>query len=205
MKSETFRTEGTAMADMTDDERRHAEMKMRHERAHRMRQRLVKQQETEMNDDEWVRIAKRIAAGQETRICKRQWHEQIVKRAADDRRENETPEQSYSRFLCETSDGAALYQAYRLAPQGDEAEPARTVTPTMPAPTPSYERLMGKAEELRKSDPKELRQGLRGSRESRSCRGSEARAHRAIRFERPPRRAPAGATVTLSPPFALAE
>jgi hypothetical protein len=154
MKSETFRTEGTAMADMTDDERRHAEMKMRHERAHRMRQRLVKQQETEMNDDEWVRIAKRIAAGQETRICKRQWHEQIVKRAADDRRENETPEQRYSRFLCETSDGAALYQAYRLAPQGDEAEPARTVTPTMPAPTPSYERLMGKAEELRKSDPK---------------------------------------------------
>jgi hypothetical protein len=173
-----------------------------------VRQRLVKQQETEMNDDEWVRIAKRIAAGQETRICKRQWHEQIVKRAADDRRENETPEQSYSRFLCETSDGAALYQAYRLAPQGDEAEPARTVTPTMPAPTPSYERLMGKAEELRKSDPK-LTEAQSFAKvyeaESRSCRGSEARAHRAIRFERPPRRAPAGATVTLSPPFALAE
>jgi hypothetical protein len=108
-----------------------------------MRQRLVKQQETEMNDDEWVRIAKRIAAGQETRICKRQWHEQIVKRAADDRRENETPEQSYSRFLCETSDGAALYQAYRLAPRG-QAEPARGDADDACADA-VYERLMGKA------------------------------------------------------------
>ena len=126
-------------------------MKMQHERAQRMRGRLHKQGEDDM--DEMIAIAKRVAHGAPTRITKAQWHAEITKRAAAYRDVNETPEQAYTRFLTETADGNALYQAYKLAPQDEQAEPV-AVTPPTPTPTRSYERLTAKANELRKAEPK---------------------------------------------------
>jgi hypothetical protein len=144
-------TEDPALCDMSDHERKVAEMKMQHERAQRMRGRLHKQGEDDM--DEMIAIAKRVAHGAPTRITKAQWHAEITKRAAAYRDVNETPEQAYTRFLTETADGNALYQAYKLAPQDEQAEPV-AVTPPTPTPTRSYERLTAKANELRKAEPK---------------------------------------------------
>ena len=110
------------MADTTD-ERRHAEMKMRHERAHRMRQRLVKQQETEMNDDEWVRIAKRSRQVRNENLAGGNGMNKSSRGRRMTAAKNRNSERSYSRFLRETSDGAALYQAYRLAPKGTKPSP----------------------------------------------------------------------------------
>jgi hypothetical protein len=108
--------------------------------------------ETEMLHDP-IEVAKRVTAGAPTRITKKEWHDEINKRAQAERRSGESPEQAYSRFLTETGDGRTLYQAFKRAPQGPQAETAAPAAKNTPEPTPSYRRLMAKAEALREAEP----------------------------------------------------
>jgi hypothetical protein len=108
--------------------------------------------ETEMLHDP-IEVAKRVIAGAPTRITKSGWYAEISARAEADRGEGESEAQAFTRYITKHEDGRTLYQAYKRALPDEPTVDAVTPAP-MPAPTRSYQRLMAKAEELRKSEPK---------------------------------------------------
>jgi hypothetical protein len=121
-----------------------------HARAHRQRQRLMKQDD---DMDSYIEIAKLVADGARSPITKGSWYNEITKRAAASRRADQTEAQAFAKYL-ETPDGKFLYSAFKLAPQREEADTAPTVVKaSTPAPTPSYRKLMALADVLRKNDP----------------------------------------------------
>jgi hypothetical protein len=96
-----------------------------------------------------------VAAGHRAPLyTKADFYAEIGKRAEALRREGETKEQSFTRFITQESEGKTLYTALKRSQGTIEAASPRQVTQTEPAPTPSLVALNKLAEEARKADPK---------------------------------------------------
>jgi hypothetical protein len=104
--------------------------------------------------DIWTIIAKRAAAGEATPFKKRDFYNVIAERAAAARRDHETSESSFARFITEDREGKILFKAYRLAPGPDFTVEVKKTEPPAPPSTPALDRLNAKAEELRKIETK---------------------------------------------------
>ena len=105
--------------------------------------------------DPILTVTKAVAAGHRAPLyTKADFYAEIGKRAEALRREGETKEQSFTRFITQESEGKTLYTALKRSQGTIEAAAPRQVTKTEPTPVPSYLKLQAKAAELRKSDSK---------------------------------------------------
>jgi hypothetical protein len=101
---------------------------------------------------EIVRLAKQINEGAANHRSKSDWYAVIQKLAGDQRRADETAEQSFTRYVTTESDGRELFAAYKSAGGPDyvphEPEPA----PVAKTDT-AYSKLMRLADGIRAEQP----------------------------------------------------
>ena len=85
-------------------------------------------------------------------LTKRDFYAALERGAQLDRREGETREQAFARYVTQDPQGRTIYEAYRLAP-GDEPVPVtKAQQRPMPPLTPAYQELMRRAAILARSE-----------------------------------------------------
>jgi hypothetical protein len=106
-----------------------------------------------MTTDIWDIVAKRAAEGERTPFTKREFYEVIATRAQAARRDHETSESAFARYVTEDKAGRVLFKAYRLALGPDFTVDVQKSEPAPAPSTRSLDRLNALAAELRKTNP----------------------------------------------------
>ncbi|TAI67653.1 hypothetical protein CWO89_01240 [Bradyrhizobium sp. Leo170] len=99
-----------------------------------------------------VKLAKKIAAGEMKNYrSKSEWYVALAKLAADQRRDDETTEQAFARFVTQDDGGRAVFAAYKSA-SGPDWTPATEPAPVVKADS-AYAKLVEIAKGLQSVDP----------------------------------------------------
>jgi hypothetical protein len=110
-----------------------------------------------LHDEKIIAIAKNVVAGRcmDAVFERSAYHKAIEKRAAEIRRNGESPQQSYTRAITQDEDGKTLFQAMRHAkgPEVERDAAQDDAKPTAPPLGPAGRRMQALADDHARAYP----------------------------------------------------